>query len=99
MTFPTVESATQTDSGTLQTTHALSYPATVNSGDLLILCAAADGGTRDPTGNPTGYSSLANDTSQATGTLYCYYKSASGSEGGGTEDVVYAANTYVSGQI
>lgn len=96
--FPTVESVTETASLSAATSHNINYPATVNSGDLLVLiCSFAS--TSGTTTTPTGYTALYSLTGSGhllTGGVFV--KSAGGTEGGGTVSVSHG-NGAGSGQI
>ena len=97
MTFPTVESVTQSSFSSDTTAHACSIPATVNSGDLLLLIFANDGNTVQTT--PAGWTALDKQTTgnQVYGGVYAL--DAAGTEGGGTVDVVTAIAEAGSGHI
>ena len=89
MTFPVVESITQTsgDNSSASAIISFNYPATVNAGDLLLCLGAAMntgsvGGTATP---PAGYTNLDNggmNASQQFGVCWAFYKIADGTEGG-----------------
>lgn len=89
MTFPTVESITESPFATATTEHLCDFPATVNAGDLLILIAANDNATAQTT--PSGWDVLdkRSPNNQVYGGVYAL--DAAGTEGGGTVDVVTAA--------
>lgn len=89
MTFPVVESVTETPFATATTQHLCDFPATVNAGDLLILIAASDNATVQTT--PGGWDLLdkRSPNNQVYGGIYAL--EAAGTEGGGTVDVVTAA--------
>jgi hypothetical protein len=88
MTFPTVESVTETSFATNTTAHECDLPATVNAGDLLLLVFANDGTTVQTT--PAGWTAL--DKQPYLSQIYggVYVLDAAGTEGGGTVDVVTA---------
>ena len=83
--FPQVQSVTETSFGTDALNHLVAMPATVNSGDLLIVLSQFDGGV-DPSGAPTGWSQL------WTGNGSGYAKVADGTEGGTTVDFATSAS-------
>ena len=91
MAFPTVQSITNTDFATAATDHNVSMPATVNSGDLLLMgFSYAHGADNDTPTTPTGWSSVitTGNSFSGEGRLTVYVKNANGSEGGGTVNVV-----------
>jgi hypothetical protein len=73
------------DTGSTQTSHAVSMPTTVNSGDLLVCCFCNDGGTTTAT-IPSGWTLLAtSSTPNITAARSTWaYKVATGTEGGTT---------------
>jgi len=82
MSTPVVESLTES-SETGATTHTVSYPATVNAGDLLLLLVGTNGNPAIT--EPSGYTALldlANGTSNSKINISAL--DAAGTEGGGT---------------
>ncbi len=77
--FPVVEDVTQTLSGTNTTSHTVNLPATVNSGDLLIMVCRV-GGTINS--NPSGWTVFVSHTANPV-----YALIADGTEDGGTATV------------
>lgn len=88
MTFPTVQSVTPTAFGTAGTSHLVNMPATVNSGDLLLVLFGA---VSFQPAAPTGWSKVGGQANGAT--LAGYVKAADGSEAGGTVDFSTGANS------
>lgn len=89
MTFPVVESITETPFATAATEHLVDFPATVNAGDLMLLIASSDGNAIQTT--PTDWTLL--DKRSPNNQVYggVYVLDAAGTEGGGTVDVVTAS--------
>ncbi len=77
--FPVVEDVTQTLSGTNTTSHTVNLPATVNSGDLLIIVCRV-GGTINSI--PSGWTVFVSHTANPV-----YALIADGTEDGGTATV------------
>jgi hypothetical protein len=96
MTFPTVESVTETAFASNTTAHECTLPATINAGDLLLLIFANDGVTAQTT--PSGWTALDKQTTgnQVYGGVYAL--DAVGDESG-TVDVVTAAVEAGAGHI
>lgn len=91
MAFPAVQSITNTDFASETTDHNVSMPATVNSGDLLLMgFSYAHGADNDTPTTPSGWSTLFTTGNSWTGEgrLTVYVKNAAGTEGGGTVNVV-----------
>jgi len=89
MAFPTVADVTKSAHASAAT-HAITLPATVNSGELLLMfyvCKAFGGSLAVP----SGWTSLGANSGANGGHLVCYLEAA-GTEGGGTATVT-AANT------
>jgi hypothetical protein len=86
---PAVTSVTQTTFSNDTTDHHVNLPATVSTGDLLIVLFTNDGSATVTT--PDGWSSLASDASGSAVRLSVYYKIADGTEGGTTVDLVTSA--------
>lgn len=78
--YPTVESVNGQAFSSNATTHNVTMPATVDSGDLLIVLISQDG-TATIT-NPTGWTVLSTQTVSSTMRAAVHYKFASGSEDG-----------------
>lgn len=90
-------SITQSEVGS-GTAHSMSLPPEVNSGDLLIMIAASDGGTVDvPTTAAAGWSSI-EDFSNANAGAAIFKKSADGTEGGTTINVATSSTEAVAAQ-
>lgn len=89
MAFPTVESLTEQAFASATTDHNVTMPATVNSGDLLLVVFMQFGGTTITT--PSGWTRIA-----APGSIggAVYAKSAAGTEGG--TNVNFQTNTNAS---
>ena len=82
--FPQVQSVTETSFPSNTTTHTVSMPATVNSGDLLIAHLTFDA-SASVSSTPTGWTPI--DANR----LNLYMKVAAGTEGGTTVDFPTAA--------
>ncbi len=89
--FPTVESVTETAFATPVATHNVDMPATVNSGDLLVILITRFNMTGTWT-TPTGWTLLYDDTSSSTSDSAAYVKSADGTEGGTSVAVVHSSD-------
>lgn len=92
MAFPAVQSRTGTSFSSSSTTHNVAMPATVNTGDvLLLLFFARFGGTFT---NPSGWGSPIFDTlnNGSSRRMAAWVKTANGSEGGTTVNVATSAN-------
>lgn len=98
MTFPTIQSITETTFGSDATSHAVAMPATVNSGDLLVCLFANDGSATVTT--PSGWRAVDSATtpsSRVRGGIYA--KSADGTEDGTTVDFVTSASEQAAAQV
>jgi hypothetical protein len=94
--YPLVESVTQTEFNSDTTAHAVSMPATVNVGDLLLTLFANDGTSTVTT--PAGWTALGTVTSaDYRGSVYG--KVAAGTEDGTTVDFVTAAIQTAAAQV
>jgi hypothetical protein len=94
---PVVASVTETAFGTATTDHYVNMPATVNTGDLLIVLFTND---RDATVTiPGGWTELASDTNVPHVRLSVYYKIAGGTEGGTTVNFVTSAAEEAAAQV
>ncbi len=89
-TFPTLESTTASNESSTTTTHTISYPATVNSGDLLLVFFSCYLGNCNAS-TPTGYEDIQSPTNYAVGNIIGEYaifgRDADGTEGGDTFDI------------
>jgi hypothetical protein len=96
--FPIVMSITPTEVGS-GTSHDVSLGTTVNSGDLLIMLAASDGGTADvPTTAAANWTTIEDfSNAQAGGAIF--KKLADGTEGGTTINVATASTEAVAAQV
>ncbi len=97
MSYPVIESVTETNFASDTTSHAVAMPATVNAGDALIVIITNDGSATVTT--PGGWAqlyTLANGTALRGG---AYAKVASGSEGGTTVDFVTSATETAAAQV
>lgn len=97
MAFPIVQSVTETQFSSSTTAHAVSMPATVNAGDLLIVLFVQFAQAATVT-TPSGWTQLHSTQTGGLGRLSAYYKSASGSEDGGTVDFVTSSSTTAAAQ-
>ncbi|NIA67782.1 hypothetical protein HBA54_04190 [Pelagibius litoralis] len=88
MAFPSTSNPTTSAFGTDTTTHNVSMPGTVNSGDLLITCFAPYMTSSDSITTPAGWTLLDSASHTITGINQIfaawYAKVADGTEGGGT---------------
>lgn len=75
--FPAVASITTSEETTASTSTTVDMPATVSSGDLLILLMGADGVAGSWSSAASGWNELADGSSQTV-----WYKIADGTEGG-----------------
>ena len=97
MAFPTVASVTPSTTG-FDSSPAFSLPATVDSGDLLILAAAGHPSSGTIT-DPTGWTRLQAAVA-ASGFVGVWYRIADGTEGGGTVEPSFQFNCDVTaGQV
>jgi len=94
---PAVASVTQTVFDTDTTDHYVNMPATVSTGDLLIVLFTNDGSATVTT--PDGWSSLASDVNGSAVRLSVYYKIAAGTEGGTTVNLVTSAGEQAAAQV
>ena len=76
------------------TAHAVTMPATVHIGDLLIVVFGNDGSATVTT--PTGWKQLSSDANSTIARLSTYCKIANGTEGGTTVDFVTSASEQAS---
>lgn len=96
MAFPTVESVTETAFAS-GTSHNVSMPATVNSGDLLITLFGNDSNATVTT--PSGWTLIDNTVNGTDPRFSSYYRIADGSEDGTTVDFVTSADEAASAQV
>ena len=96
MAFPTVESVTEEGFAGATTSHAVDMPATVTSGDLLLMIFASYSNSAITT--PSGWTELAKTESQFVSNAF-YAKKAVGTEGGTEVDVVTAAGVAASAHV
>lgn len=88
--FPVLLSITNSSNGTLNTTHSANYPATVASGDLLILVCAASkwefdgGGVNVNLSTPSGFTLIASGKPAGNSRIssLLLYRIANGTESG-----------------
>ena len=98
MAFPTVESVTPTSIATLGTSPALDYPATVNSGELILALFAANDPVTITT--PSGFTELDDQQGELPVlTAGVWAKIASGTEGGGSVTFGLSESKAACGQI
>lgn len=100
MAFPSVESITETSFSSASTTHNVSMPATVNSGDLLLIlfCAHASGTTTHT--EPTDWSTVFDfQDGGGYGHTSCYAKIADGDEDSTTVNVATSAARAASAHV
>ena len=94
---PVVASVTETAFGTATTDHYVDMPATVNTGDLLIVLFTND---RDATVTiPGGWTELASDANVPHVRFSVYYKIAGGTEGGTTVNFITSAAEEAAAQV
>ena len=87
MAFPTVQSVTESSFTSASTAHNVSMPATVDSGDLLIVIFSTLSNSVTIT-TPSGWTLLNSSTGSSLTRTASYYKVAAGTEDGGTVDFV-----------
>jgi hypothetical protein len=82
MTFPVVESTTPGSASADALSHNVTLPATINSGDLLLILFGADAQPTITWDNTTAgtWTLLASETAQAGRSAVIYYKIANGTE-------------------
>lgn len=85
MAFPTVQSVTGTAFSSAATSFAVAMPATVNSGDLLVMLFGAGAGGSTP---PTGWTLI-----DAWNANVIFARAADGTEGGTTATVTIGASS------
>lgn len=96
--FPTVQSVTETSISGASTNHYINMPATVNSGDLLIISFAlgAVQASQQTLTTPSGWTLLASAypaLNTLRGPFGVYVKVADGTEGGTTVNII-STNSY-----
>lgn len=79
MTFPTIEASEISRHTGNVTVHSIDLPATVNSGEAIILLSSTSGNDTNTT--PTGYT-LVHFKLETNATMYVWAKIAAGTEGG-----------------
>jgi hypothetical protein len=94
---PVVASVTETAFGTDTTNHYVNMPATVNTGDLLIVLFTNDGFATVTT--PAGWTELASKNRGIAVTLSVYYKIAVGDEDGTTVDFATSTSQEAAAQV
>lgn len=96
--LPILVEIVPTSFGSNTTSHAASYPATVNAGDLIIfaVCARPDSGVPTIT-TPSGFTSLGTSAppSSPPFRMSIFYRVASGAEGGTTVDFVTSIGSHM----
>ena len=102
--FPAVESVTESSFSSSSTSHAATYPATVNSGDLLIIVCTfhSFSGSAFTITDPSGYTELYDVAFTGSGDIShaaVFVKSASGSEGGGSETLTTSLSVFGAAQV
>lgn len=97
MAFPVVQSITETQFSSSATAHLVSMPATVSSGDLLMILFANEGGGTIT--NPSGWTEKWNENVGNVAGGACFVKVADGTEGGTTVDVVTSASRTAAAQV
>jgi len=82
MTFPVIESTTTGSASADALSHNVTLPATINSGDLLLILFGADAQPTITWDNTTAgtWTLLASETAQAGRSAVIYYKIANGTE-------------------
>jgi hypothetical protein len=80
MAFPAVASSVNTTTTSNSTSHTLTYPGSIASGDLLLAFGALDG-TPTVSGWPTGWNEII-DRANAAVAMFWAYKFADGTESG-----------------
>ena len=100
MAFPQTSAPAETSFSTASTTHNVSMPGTVNSGDLLVSFVGFISPTTSAVNlsTPSGWTAFyyfQMDVGSATGNMPvgCYLKVADGTEGGGTVNFPTSAST------
>lgn len=92
----TVASVTLGNLASSGTSITMNYPATVNSGDLLIAYVAqkgAAGSGSDTFTTPSGYTSRASGSSEWNAQYACFTRTADGTEDGGTFTITTSRDT------
>lgn len=78
MAFPTVGATNTYGESSTSTSHAVSLPASISSGDLLVVFTQSQSSA---TGSISGWSVLYQSGYLSEGNAACFYKTATGSEG------------------
>ena len=97
MTFPVVESVTESNYSGNVTSHLMDLPATVGAGNLLLMVFTNWSNTAQTT--PSGWTALDKQTNGVYVGAGVYARDADGSESGTSVDVVTAAPVKGSGHI
>jgi len=81
-------------------TLTVTYPATINSGDLLVLyvCGNCSAGSADVVTPTLAYNTINENGGGTTRLAGVYYRVANGTEGGGTETITVAFTTPTTGR-
>src|SRR5262245_10895511 len=82
MSFPTVAGTNTSANSSASTSHTVNLPASIASGDLLIIFIADSIGTANSGFSASGWTALAKCDNGTNHGFQCLYKIASGSEGG-----------------
>ena len=100
MTFPVVASVAHFETVTDATSHTINMPATVDTGDILLIIWANDGGTATQTWNNStlGTWTLLHEVSNQHRSA-AYWKIADGTEGGGSMLITTSAGEKVNGSV
>jgi len=98
ITFPDVQSITETQFSSATTAHLVNMPASVSAGDLLMILFANN--TAATITNPSGWTQKWNFTPAGNNvTGACFVKVAAGTEGGTTVDVVTSSAKTAAAQV
>jgi len=100
VTFPTVEDVVSEGFSSATTAHAVSMPATVSSGELLIAMVSFEGASDPNITTPSGWAQDFHvDSAGFAGVHTAYSKVADGTEGGTTVDFVSNINAYAAAMV
>ena len=95
---PTLLSRTTTAFSSNTTSHAVSLPATVSVGDLLV-CVIGIANNSATITTPSGWTAGPTEASDGGSKAFLFYKVASGTEGGSTVDFVTSAGIRASSHV
>lgn len=94
--YPSIQTITETTFSSETTSHDVNMPASVDSGDLLVILFTANNGT---VSTPAGWTEQYQELMDGDGAAVCYKKISDGTEGGTTVDLVTDSSSAAVAQV